>query len=129
MPETLHELWAETAVAESRAADYHQALAAALAAQDGRLAALFECAARDEAHCAREAASRAGTIPPVQRRIDAPTAEDGLRLLEESFERYSDITERAKDESVMREAQDLAARAVRRLSLVCGSVIDTAFGV
>lgn len=128
LPETLGELWTMSAEAESRAADYHYALAGALSAEEPRLATLFARAAHDEGSCAREAASRAGAMPPPQRRIEAPSVEDGLRLLEESFERYSDIAGRTKDESIMREAQSLAARAVRRLSLVNGSVTDAALG-
>jgi rubrerythrin len=127
-PETLTELWTAAAEAENRAAAYHNALAAVLAPEDERLAALFEHAADDEADCAREAASRTGAIGADRSPVEAPPVEGGLRLLEEGFELYSDIAERAGDESVMREAQSLAARAVRRLSLVFGSMNYEASG-
>lgn len=128
VPDTVDELWTISAEAESRAANYHYALAAALDAEDTRLATVFRRAAQDEDTCAREAGDRAGVVRPAQLRIAAPAVEDGLRLLEETFERYSDIAEHAKDETVMHEAQSLAARAVRRLSLVRGSMSDGAPG-
>lgn len=127
-PETPQELWKMTAEAERRAADYHHALAAALRAKDARLATVFAKAAEEEETCAREAASRAGIVQPDRQEIAAPGVADGLRLIEEAFERYADIAERAKDETVLREAQSLAARAVKRLSLVRGSLTDEALG-
>jgi hypothetical protein len=51
-----------------------------------------------------------------------PTSEDGIRILEEAFNFYSDVAERSKDEAVVGEAQALAARAVRRLALAHGEV-------
>lgn len=128
VPESLRELWTVSAEAESRAADYHYALAAALGAEDERLATVFACAAEDEDTCVREATDRIGALRPAQLQVAQPAVEDGLRLVEECFELYADIAERAKDETVVREAQSLAARAVRRLSLVCGSVSDAALG-
>jgi rubrerythrin len=121
VPETLNELWMMSAEAESRAADYHYALAAALSAKDAALATLFARAAADEDDCAREVANRAGSARPAQLRIAEPKVEHAMSLLEEVFERYADIADRAKDETIIKEAQKLAARAVRRLSLVCGS--------
>jgi len=126
VPETLRELWTVSAEAESRAANYHHALAAALGAADADLAALFARAAEDEDICARECEDRSGAARSVHPQITEPTMEDGLRLLEEGFERYADIAEHAKDEAVMLEAQSLAERAVRRLSLVSGSLTDAA---
>ncbi len=110
------------AEAEHRAAEHHRALAATLAAEDPGLAELFTQAANDESDCALEAATRAGVIPLHKQQIEPPSLDDGLALLEESFERYSDIAERAKDELVVREAQSLAERSVRRLSMVYGSI-------
>lgn len=124
VPQTLRELWMVSAEAESRAARYHHALASSLSATDAETAALFARAAEDEDLCAREAASRGALERSVASQVVDPTLEDSLRLLEEGFERYSDIAERAKDEAVMLEAQGLAERAVKRLSLVCGSMSD-----
>ena len=128
VPGTLHVLWALAAEAENRAVEYHRALAAALAAEDERLAALFTQAANDEADCAGDAARRAGSIALGTSQTGCPSLQDGLGLLEESFERYSDIAERANDESVVREAQSLAERAVRRLSMVYGWMTDELAG-
>lgn len=127
-PKTLGELWTLSAETESHAADYHRALSEALSAKDARLASLFAQAADDEANCAREAASRGGALPLSRLQTEAPSIEDGLRLLEESFEGYSDIAEYTKNESVMHEAQNLAAKAVKRLSLVYGSVSEAVHG-
>jgi len=128
LPQTLRELWTLTAEDESRAACYHHALAASLRTKDPQAAALFTRAAEDEDLCAREAEDRGGLARSVAPQVAEPTLEDGLRLLEEGFERYSDIAERAKDEAVMLAAQSLAERAVKRISLVCGSLRDQAFG-
>ncbi len=122
VPGTLHDLWTLAAQAENRAAEYHRALAAALAPEDERMAALFTQTANDEADCAREASARAGSIASDLRETKAPTVQDALGLLEESFERYLDVAERAKDEEVVREAQSLAERALERLSMVYGSI-------
>ena len=122
VPGTLLELWALAAEAENRAAEYHYALAAALGDEDERLAALFRQAANDEADCALEAGRRSGFNALGAREIENASVQDGLGLLEESFERYSDVADRANDEFVVREALNLAERAVRRLSMIYGSI-------
>lgn len=122
IPQTLRELWVWTAEAESRAARYHYDLASSLRAADPGLANLFMRTADDEDSCAREAEAHTGILRHTQTHVPAPSLEDGLRLLEESFERYSDIAERTKNEVVMNAAQALAERAVKRLSLVSGSI-------
>jgi hypothetical protein len=50
---------------------------------------------------------------------------DGLRLLEFAFESYSGVVERARDEQILREAQALAERALRRLARVQGTIGNT----
>jgi hypothetical protein len=47
---------------------------------------------------------------------------DGIRLLEEAFERYADIAERTTDEAIVREAQRQAERLVQLLALAGGSL-------
>jgi rubrerythrin len=122
LPGSLADLWRAAAETEWRAARYHQELAASLKPRDGVAAALFSDAALDEAACAREAAKhvRLELVPNAD--ILSPTTSDGLLLLEEAFERYADIAERTRDEDVLRQAQSLAQRAVRRLSLVRGGL-------
>lgn len=121
IPENLAEFWAVAAQAEARAACYHHALAVSLAKDEG-LAALFARVAGDEDSCAREALGHLASKAPVSQAVPELTTEGGLKLLEEAFELYADIAERSKHEAVMRQAQILAERAVRRLSLVHGSI-------
>lgn len=121
IPESLAELWAAVTEAEARAACYHHALSVSLTRDEG-LAALFARVAEDEDSCAREAIGHLGTEPPASLAPLELTAEGGLKLLEEVFERYAEIAERTRDEAVMQQAQILAGRAVRRLSLVHGSM-------
>ena len=136
IPESLMELWSVTAEDEDRAARYHRAFASMLEARDPAAAALFSRAAADEELHAREAEASLGRAPPARQPSAAPgvadanledtNLDDALRLLEESFERYSDIAERSRDEAVMNEAQRLGEAAVKRLSLVCGALRDSA---
>lgn len=120
LPETLEEFLGVAAKTDWHAAQYHHALADSLQALD-RLKGIFAQVAADEADCARECAQRGGLTldPPGPEK--APTISGGMRLLEEAFERYSDIAERSKREDVLEAAQHLAARAVRRLAYVGGS--------
>ena len=55
-------------------------------------------------------------------------AADGLRLLEAAFDRYALIGERASGESVLIEAQRLAAEIVTRLALTDGARRNALFG-
>lgn len=136
IPETLPELWRLAAEEESRAARYHRAFAATLGTRDPAAAALFSRAAADEELHASQAETKLGrTGAPQQSRAAASaeeatlgdaTLEDALRLLEEGFERYSDIAERSRDEAVMNEAQQLAEAAVKRLSLLSGMLSNAA---
>jgi rubrerythrin len=120
LPGTLAELQVTIAETEWRAAQYHRRIAEALQRRDAEAAALFAEAAIDEEACACAAAAPSGyaLLPLV---VDVPaTADGGLRLIEEAFERYMDIVERTRDEAVMRQAQLLAERTVKRLGLVRG---------
>lgn len=117
LPGSLAALWAVCLETERRAAQYHRALAEVLKPH-GELAAAFGAAAEDEEACAREAAAHLGQRVPKEADPPQPTLAGGRRLLEEAFERYSDITDRSADEDVMHQAQLLATRAVRRLFAV-----------
>jgi hypothetical protein len=110
---------------EWRAARYHRALAEALV---GETATVFIEAAEDEEDCARGAAARIGRDLPDAVEGSRPTAGGALGLLEEAFDRYADIAGRSTEESVMQEAQLLAARAVRRLALVHASLRNSPVG-
>lgn len=125
--QTLEEFFAQAAAVERAAAAGHHSLAATLMA-DGEMdtARLFEAAAMDEAKVADAAEARldgapASVYPPATPR----TVRDGLRLLEQTFERYSDIAEVATSEAVMAEAQVLAENALRRLAYARGSLAST----
>jgi rubrerythrin len=121
LPSSVEELWELTAATEWTAGCYHRALAGGLAYREDAAAAVHDAAA-DEVECAVDAAGRIGRELQEQPLGGEPTMAGGLRLLEAAFERYADIAERSKDERVMHEAQRLAARAVRRLTLVRGSL-------
>jgi rubrerythrin len=123
LPASLDELWQLVAESEWHAACHHRALAAALGA--GVPAAAFSAAAADEAEHAREAAARAGLALADAAGAPAATLDDGLRLLEAAFERYADIAERTGEADILREAQRMADAAVRRLTLVRGSIGNT----
>ncbi len=114
LPQSLAELWSFCFETETRSARYHRALAELLHGQE-RTAAAFAAAAQDEEDCAREAANHIGRSLPTLAQPDHPTLGGGRRLLEEAFERYSDIAARSKEEDVMQEALSLAERASRRV--------------
>jgi hypothetical protein len=113
---------------ESTAAAHHRALADELVQRDRRRAGAFAAAAADEMQLATTLSERLGMTPPEPRVLTPPTSEDGLRILEEAFNFYSDVAERSKDEAVVSEAQALAERAVRRLALAHGEVRAAATG-
>jgi rubrerythrin len=121
LPRSVTELLILCCEMERRAARYHRALAETLVRQ-GKTAAAFVEAAADEEESARDAAARIGRDLPDGAADIRPTVSGGLRLLEEAFDRYAEIAGRSTEESVMEEAQTLAARAVRRLGLVHASL-------
>jgi rubrerythrin len=117
VPQTLTELWTLCLETEARAARYHRELAGALQRQNDAGAAAFIAAANDEEDCARQAAERIGRSFPEVNALTKPTVRGARRLLEEAFERYSDIAGRSREEEVMQHALSLAERASRRLFL------------
>jgi rubrerythrin len=122
LPETVHELLRHATELESTATAHHRALADELGRHDPRRANAFAMAATDEAQLVTMLSERLGTPTPEPRVMTSPTPEDGLRILEETFNYYSDVVERSKDEAVVNEAQALAEHAVRRLALVHSEV-------
>jgi rubrerythrin len=124
LPANAEELYALGAETEWQAAAYHRALDESLSIRD-KEPSTFGVVASDEASSARDLASRIRLQLEDSRPPDNAEIEQGIRLLEEVFERYADIAERSKDEKVVQEAQILAERAVRRLSLVCGSLANS----
>lgn len=127
MPGSVHELLAYAADLESAASRHHGALAEKLASQDEDASRSFARAAADEAETATLLSQRLGSAPIGRPIAVPPTIEDGLRILEETFEFYADVAEKANDEEIVREAQALAERAVRRLSLTHGSLRQVVF--
>jgi len=126
-PETLAALRSQAAAMERAAARGHRALAESLRAKgDLATARLFEDAAADETACMQSIAANLGdergAAEFAELKTSPQTVRDGLRVLEFAFERYSDIVDRAADESVMREAQALSERALRRLAAIEGSI-------
>jgi rubrerythrin len=121
------ELLVRAATIERAAAAEHHALAATLAAKgDHVVADLFEQAAADEQSAADEAAAHLGPAPNIPAAPHpagpAHTIRDGLRILEDTFERYAHISEQSADEELLIEAQKLAQRALRRLTYTKGSI-------
>jgi rubrerythrin len=115
---------------ERAAAAEHHTLATTLAGQGNRVAAeLFEQAAADEQLAADEATTRLGSaanIPQVSHPAgSAHSIRDGLRILEDTFERYAHISEQSADNQLLIEAQKLAQRALRRLTYTKGSIDNT----
>ena len=125
LPESVEGFFALAAAWEGFAARAHEALAGVLdAAGDAVGSTVFRQVAVDEAKAASDAERRAGGLeragtPPAPR---TPSVQDGIRLLEEAFERYADIAERTTDETIVREAQRQAERSVQLLALAGGSL-------
>jgi len=122
--QSLADVLADVATAEHVAAVAHHSLSATLAtAGDTRAARMFEEAAAEEQATAEDAQNRIDQIGAATQPFPRlHTTREGLRLLEESFEHYSDLAERVSDESALTECQSLAERALRRLSYVQGSI-------
>lgn len=119
LPSTIDEFAALTAETELRAAHYHRRLSESLAESDPVRVIFAEIAAEEE-RCARQAAGNRG-LQLSSSNLE-PAIDDGLRLLEEQFDRYMDIAGRAKDEKIVEEAQRLAETTVRHLSMVNASL-------
>lgn len=102
---------------DAEAAAAHAALAKALdEAGESADAAIFRRLAEQEGGAGAAAARK------------LRSAADGLRLLEEGFDRYAVIGERADDERVVAEAQRLAGEMVGRLALAGGARSNTLLG-
>ena len=82
----------------------------------------------DAAIFRRLAEQEGGAVTGVAAMPKLRSAADGLRLLEESFDRYAMIGERADDERVVAEAQRLASEIVGRLALAGGARSNTLLG-
>lgn len=122
MPPTIEALRAAARGWDSQAAAAHAALAQALdAAGESEDAAIFRRLAAQEE---KTAAGAAGAAIPELR-----GAADGLRLLEEAFDRLALIGERSNNEDVVAEAQRLAGEAVARLALAGGARGNALLGV
>jgi rubrerythrin len=121
-PESVDELLALAISMERAAAAAHRALALRLATrQEPEVAALFDHAADAEDDLSGALAVRlpsANALPLQSTR--AGSVRDGLKILEDAFERYTDIAEKAIDEATLLEAQALAEHALRRLAYVHG---------
>ena len=103
---------------DCEAAAAHAALAKALnEVGEAEDAAIFRRLAAQEEKAAPGAAATA--IPKLR------SAADGLRLLEEGFDRYALIGEKSDDERVVAEAQCLAGEMVSRLALAGGARSNT----
>lgn len=113
-PADLDELRALSNRLDAEAAAAHAALAQTLAAAGDKTdAALFQNLAQEEAQAAKGAAAK---TPP-----NLKNAADGLRLLEQAFDRYAAIAEHADDEALVAEAQRLASLTVARLARTGGA--------
>jgi rubrerythrin len=109
LPDTVAALRSGLQAERAAAARLHATLATRLDAEgDTVLAAAFRQVAQEE--------DPAGTAGDV-----AATVRDGLRVLEEAFERLSEIAARTTDTEVMAAAQQEAERTVRWLALAGGA--------
>ena len=112
-PETVEELLSLARRWDAEAALAHGALARGLGALGENADALVFSRLADEE--ARSAANAPAANVPMLR-----SAADGLRRLEECFDRYALIAEKADDEKLVAEAQRLAETMVARLALAGG---------
>ncbi|MGO9360196.1 MAG: ferritin family protein [Xanthobacteraceae bacterium] len=111
--------WAQRWYGEAAAA--HAALAKALEeGGEAEDAAIFRRLAEDENKAADGAVGAA--IPKLR------SAADGLRLLEEGFDRFALIGDRSDNERVVAEAQRLAGEMIARLALAGGARSNTLLG-
>jgi rubrerythrin len=107
---------------DANAATAHRALAEALdEAGEREDAAIFRRLAAREETTATGAVGGSAMFP-------LRSAVDGLRLLEEGFDRYALISERSGDEQVVAESQRLAGEMVSRLALAGGARSNTLLG-
>lgn len=121
IPETVDRLRKMARRWDAEAAAAHLALASNLdAAGETEDAANFRRLAARETDAANGAAAAAIRVPRG--------VADGLRLIEQAFDRYAFIAERANDELVVSEAQRLAAETVTRLALTGGARHNTLLG-
>jgi rubrerythrin len=103
---------------DAAAAAAHASLAKALEeAGESQDADIFRRLAAEEEKAA------AGATGSMLRRLRS--AADGLRLLEEGFDRFARIGERSDDERVVAEAQRLASEMIARLALAGGARSNT----
>lgn len=124
LPKTVEALLVEAASMERATATAHRALAARLRRTGTVEAAdLFESAGEDEATLAHTLIARLPHGAAIlERRLRAESVRDGLMLLEHAFEFYTQIAERAEEETVLLEAQALAEHALRRLGYLHGAL-------
>ena len=115
IPQSVDALRAAAQRWDREAAIAHAALANALnEAGETEDAAIFRRLVAQEEKAAAGAAAGAD-IPKLR------SAADGLRLLEDGFDRYALIGERSNDEQVVAEAQRLAGEMVARLAMAGGA--------
>jgi rubrerythrin len=113
-PTNVEELRALARRWDAEAAAAHAGLAEALRANgEAAAAATFQDLADDELRCAAGVQSS----PPAVLR----SAADGMRILEECFDRYASIAERSDDEALVEEAQNFASAVVARLAIAGGA--------
>lgn len=118
MPKTTDELRAMAQSWDAEAALAHASLADALdAVGEAEDAAIFRRLAAEETRSAVGAQATSA--------IKLRSAPDGLRILEEGFDRYATIAERADDEHLIAEAQRLASVSVGRLAMAGGARSNT----
>jgi rubrerythrin len=119
MPQTLEELRALAQRWDAEAAAAHVVLSETLRARgDHSDAAIFQRLADEE---------RVGGAGITAARSLRSVA-DGLRIIEEAFDRLASIAERAEDETLIAEAQALASTMIARLAMAGGVRGNTLLG-
>jgi rubrerythrin len=122
IPTNIDELRALTRLWDAEAAAAHAGLADALRANgEDADAAIFQRLSEDELSCAAGVHADSASV--------LRSVADGLRILEECFDRYASIAERSDDEALVAEAQNLASNIVARLAIAGGARSNTLLGV
>lgn len=129
IPDSVDDLLVHSLRLEATAAVQHQEISQSeLTSGKPEAARIFAEAAADEQSTASAIAARLNTTVAPRATGKTLSVRDGLRILEEALNFYVDVAERSGNEAVVAEAQALAERAVRRLSLTRGGLTQAEIG-
>ncbi|WP_296713331.1 ferritin family protein [Rhodoblastus sp.] len=122
IPTNVDELRALARLWDAEAAAAHAGLAHALRANgEDADAAIFQRLSEDELRCSAGVQADSASV--------LRSVADGLRILEECFDRYASIAEKSDDEALVAEAQNRASNIVTRLATAGGARSNTLLGM